>query len=127
MGKLLNKSFAACIGGDIAAVQQNIPVRGQGFSPCGEFGLVCLDKIRIDHSIAKAEKAVIAMRDDVDGVNITLGLQIFSDLRKSITLAQHYDINIFTHALNRIDYLFSAHYGRINKCHFVMHRVGWND
>ena len=63
----------------------------------------------------------------MNGVNVALILQILGDLRKSIALAQHYDIDIFAEALNCIYYLLRTHYGRIYKRHFVLYCVGRDD
>ena len=86
-----------------------------------------LDKIRIDQCTAKGKQPVIAVRNNMDGVNIVLILQILGDLRKSVAFVQHHDVNILAKVLNCIDDLGGAHYGRINKRHFVLHRVGRYD
>ena len=94
MGKLLYERLSFSIGRDITTINQNISVSGQGFSPGSKFNLMFLGKLCVDHSITKFEHAIIALRNNMNSVNIAFVLQIFGDLCKTIAFFQHDDINI---------------------------------
>ena len=71
---------------DAAAVEENLRVGGEGFFPCGDLRRMGVKGVGIECLFAKPERAIAAVRNHADHIEIRQTIECYRDLLDHIAI-----------------------------------------